>query len=92
MKTLVIAMAVLGLLATSATASQCPLLIKQLTDAMATMSPDDAKVKNAKALVEQARKLHSEGRHAESISKARDVVGDVRAQVRRSRLDRLESA
>jgi len=75
MKKLVIAVAALGLLAaTSATASQCPLLIKQLTDAMATMSPDDARVKSAQALVEQARKLHSEGRHADSIGKADEAA------------------
>jgi len=74
MKKLAIVIAMLGLLATSAIASQCPLLIKQLTDAMATMSPDDAKVKNARALVEQARKLHAEGRHADSIGKADEAA------------------
>ncbi len=74
MKRLLIAMTVLCLLATSAVANQCPLLIKQLTDAMATMNPDDAKVKNARALVEQAKKLHAEGRHAESIAKADEAA------------------
>jgi hypothetical protein len=74
MKRLLIALAVVGLLATSAAANQCPLLIKQLTDAMATMSPDDAKVKAARALVEQARKLHAEGRHADSIAKADEAA------------------
>jgi len=74
MKILVIAVLVVGLLAGSAGATQCPLLIKQLTDAMATMSPDDAKVKTARALVEQARKLHSEGRHADSIGKADEAA------------------
>lgn len=74
MKRLLIAMTMIGLLATSAAATQCPLLIKQLTDAMATMSPDDAKVKAARALVEQARKLHAEGRHADSIAKADEAA------------------
>lgn len=74
MKRLLIAMTIIGLLATSAAATQCPLLIKQLTDAMATMSPDDAKVKAARALVEQARKLHAEGRHADSIAKADEAA------------------
>ncbi len=74
MTRLLIAMMLLGLLATSAAATQCPLLIKQLTDAMATMSPDDAKVKAARALVEQARKLHAEGRHADSIAKADEAA------------------
>lgn len=74
MKRLLIALTVVGLLATSAAATQCPLLIKQLTDAMATLSADDAKVKTARALVEQARKLHSEGRHADSIAKADEAA------------------
>lgn len=74
MKRLLIVLTVVGLLATSAAANQCPLLIKQLTDAMATMRPDDAKVKAARALVEQARKLHAEGRHADSIAKADEAA------------------
>jgi hypothetical protein len=74
MKGLLIALTIVGLLATSATANQCPLLIKQLTDAMATMSGDDAKVKAARTLVEQAKKLHAEGRHAESIAKADEAA------------------
>jgi hypothetical protein len=74
MKRLLIALTVVGLLATSAAATQCPLLIKQLTDAMATMSADDAKVKTARELVEQARKLHAEGRHADSIAKADEAA------------------
>ena len=74
MKIVVIAVLLVGLLAGSAAATQCPLLIKQLTDAMAAMSPDDAKVKTARALVEEARKLHSEGRHADSIGKADEAA------------------
>jgi hypothetical protein len=65
---------VLALVVTSAAANQCPLLIKQLTDAMATMSAQDAKVKAARELVEQARKLHAEGRHADSIAKADEAA------------------
>jgi hypothetical protein len=74
MKPLLIALSIVGLLATSAGANQCPLLIKQLTDAMATMKADDAKVKAAQALVEQAKKLHAEGRHADSIAKADEAA------------------
>jgi hypothetical protein len=64
----------LALLATSAAATQCPLLIKQVTDAMATMNAQDAKVKTARELVEQARKLHAEGRHADSIAKVDEAA------------------
>ncbi len=74
MRALVIAIVLTGILATAASANQCPLLIKQLTDAMATMNPEDGKVKTARALVEQARKLHAEGRHADSIGKADEAA------------------
>jgi hypothetical protein len=68
------AVVALALLVTSASANQCPLLIKQLTDAMATMNAQDAKVKAAQELVDQARKLHAEGRHADSIAKADEAA------------------
>jgi hypothetical protein len=64
----------LGLLVTPAAATQCPLLIKQVTDAMATMNAQDAKVKTARELVDQARKLHAEGRHADSIAKVDEAA------------------
>jgi hypothetical protein len=70
----IVAVVVLGLLVTSAAAFQCPLLIKQLTDAMAPMNAQDAKVKTARDLVEQARKLHAEGRHADSIAKVDEAA------------------
>ncbi len=74
MKILAVALALLGLLATSAGASQCPLLIKQLTDAVAALPPGDARAKAARPLIEQARKLHAEGRHAESIARADEAA------------------
>jgi hypothetical protein len=46
-----LAVAVMGVLVAtgSAAAFQCPLLIKQLSDAVATMNPSDAKVKERSA-------------------------------------------
>ncbi len=61
----------------AAPAVQCPLLIKQLNDQVATFKPDDPKVKQARVLIEEAKKLHGEGSHA---------------HVRRSWLDRSASA
>lgn len=74
MRSATVALALLALLATSAAANQCPLLIKQLTDAVATRGPDDARTKTARDLIDQARKLHAEGRHAESIAKADEAA------------------
>jgi hypothetical protein len=73
-KTTITAILALGLLVTPAAATQCPLLIKQVTDAMATMNAQDAKVKTARELIEQARKLHVEGQHADSIAKVDEAA------------------
>ncbi len=54
----------------SAAAFQCPVLIKQLTDAAATMNPRDAKVNEGQRLIADADKLHAAGRHADSIATA----------------------
>jgi hypothetical protein len=73
-KTTITAVLAVGLLVTPAAATQCPLLIKQVTDAMATMNAQDAKVKAARELIEQARKLHAEGRHADSIARVDEAA------------------
>jgi hypothetical protein len=74
MRRALLALVTVGLLATTAVANQCPLLIKQLNDAVAARAPDDARARTARGLIEQARKLHAEGRHAESIAKADEAA------------------
>ena len=74
MRSALIALLTVALLATAAAANQCPLLIKQLSDAVAARAPDDARARTARGLIEQARKLHAEGRHAESIAKADEAA------------------
>ncbi len=74
MKALVIAIAALALVAGPAMANQCPLLIKQLNDAVGKMMADDAKVKQAKPLIAEAQKLHDGGKHADAIKKAEDAA------------------
>jgi hypothetical protein len=64
----------LALTATAASAFQCPTLIKQGKDAAATMKADDPKVKQATAKLDEAQKLHSEGKHAESVKTANDAL------------------
>jgi hypothetical protein len=69
-KTLAAAAMTLAFLAGPAMANQCPLLIKQLKDAIAKIPAGDAKAKQALALVDEAQKLHDTSAHAKSVEKA----------------------
>jgi hypothetical protein len=62
---------------------QCPLLIKQLTDEAAKLPPDDARVKKARPLIDEARKLHAEGSHAKSIAAADEAAGALGIQLKK---------
>jgi hypothetical protein len=64
----------LAALAGPAGASQCPLLIKQLKDAIAKLPAGDAKAKQAQALVDEAQKLHDSASHAKSVEKADEAA------------------
>ena len=72
MKTLMMALAVVGLVAGPAVANQCPLLIKQITDATAGKTDDASK--KAVALATEAKALHDAGKHAESVAKAQEAA------------------
>lgn len=74
MKRIVIAIAALFFLASPAIAGQCPTLIKQLNAAVGKLKEDDAKAKEAKVLIAEAQKLHSERNHADAIMKADDAA------------------
>ena len=74
MRAFVMAIAVLAFLAGPAMAGQCPLLIKQLNAAVEKMMADDAKVKEAKAMIADAQKLHEGGKHADSVKKCDDAA------------------
>ena len=74
MKVFVIAVALLTLLAGPAMASQCPLLIKQLNEAVGKMKADDAMVKKAKPLIAEAQKLHEGGKHADAVKKCEEAA------------------
>ena len=56
MKALVIAVALLAFLAGPVLAGQCPLLVKQLNEAVAKMKADDPKVTKAKPMIACANK------------------------------------
>ncbi len=56
-----------------ASASQCPLLIKQLKDGSAKIS--DAKKKaDVEKMIAEAQKLHDSGKHADSVKKAEEAA------------------
>lgn len=74
MKKFLVAMAALAFLAGPAMANQCPLLIKQLNEAVAKMKADDAKAKQGKELIAEAQKLHDTGKHADSVKKAEEAA------------------
>jgi predicted O-methyltransferase YrrM len=74
-RVLVASVAVLLLaVAAPAFASQCPTLIKQANDQIATMDQNSEKVKKAKELVAEADRLHKAGTHAESVAKAQEAL------------------
>lgn len=78
LKTLATAVALVLALSSSTWAFECPLLVKQLNDAVGTMKADDPKVKEAQELIAEASKLHAAGKHADSIAtaeKAAKVLG-----------------
>jgi len=69
----------LGLLASPALAGQCPLLIKQLNDAVGNRLDETAA--KAKGLIAQAQALHDDGvkmkdaaKHAESVAKCDEAA------------------
>lgn len=75
MKTLVIAIAVLVFVATPAMANQCPLLIKQINDAVdSRMAANDTAGSTARKLAQEAEALHKEGKHAEAVQKAEEAA------------------
>jgi hypothetical protein len=74
------ALAMVGLLAGPAFANQCPLLIKQVRDATAGKTDDASK--KAIALADDAEKLHKEGKHTESIAKAKEAADAIKLQLK----------
>lgn len=74
MKRFLIALAAVAFLAGPAMANQCPLLIKQLNEAVAKMKADDPNVKKGKDLIAEAQKLHDTGKHADSVKTAEEAA------------------
>jgi hypothetical protein len=64
--------------ASTASASMCPVLVKQGRDAAATMNQNDAKVKNAVPKLDETQKLHDGGKHADSLKLANEAAASLK--------------
>ena len=64
--------------AAPALANQCPTLIKQANEQIATMDQNSEKVKKAKELIAEADRLHKAGTHAESVAKAQEALATLK--------------
>ena len=80
MKTFLMALAMVGLLAGPALANQCPLLIKQIMDATAGKTDDASK--KAVVLATEAKALHEAGKHADSVAKAKEAAAAIKLDLK----------
>ncbi len=80
MKTFVMALAMVALLAGPVLANQCPLLVKQIQDATAGKTDDASK--KAVVLANEAKALHDAGKHADSIKKAQEAAAAINLQLK----------
>jgi hypothetical protein len=71
--TLFAAVAIVVVAGGPAYAFKCPTMIKEGKDAAAKMKADDPKVKGAVAKLDEAQKLHGEGKHADSVKTAEEA-------------------
>jgi len=67
------AVAIVAMAGGPAYAFKCPTMIKEGKDAAAKMKADDPKVKGAVAKLDEAQKLHGEGKHADSVKAAEEA-------------------
>jgi len=65
--------AIVVLAGSPAHAFKCPTMIKEGKEAAAKMKADDPKVVQATAKLDEAQKLHSEGKHADSVKAAEEA-------------------
>ena len=66
--------AIVALGGSPAYAFKCPTMIKAGKEAAAKMKADDPKVKQATAKLDEAQKLHGEGKHADSVKVADEAL------------------
>jgi hypothetical protein len=80
MKKILLALTLVLATAGAAFANQCPLLIKQISDATAGKTDDASK--KANALAAEAKALHDSGKHAESVAKAKEAAAAIKLELK----------
>jgi hypothetical protein len=80
MKKILMALVLVLATAGAAFANQCPLLIKQISDATAGKTDDASK--KANALAAEAKALHDSGKHAESVAKAKEAAAAIKLELK----------
>ena len=84
MKALLIGIIALAFLASPALAFQCPLLIKQVNDAVdQRMAGEDNAGSKARKLAKEAEALHKEGKHDESVAKLEEAAKAIGLQLKK---------
>jgi len=81
MKTFIMALAMVGLVAGPALANQCPLLVKQIMDATAGKTDDASK--KAVSLANEAKALHEAGKHADAVKKADEAAAAIKLTLKK---------
>ena len=80
MKKTLMALAMVLATAGAAFANQCPLRMKQISDATAGKTDDASK--KANALAAEAKALHDSGKHAESVAKAKEAAAAIKLELK----------
>lgn len=80
MKKILMALVLVLATAGAAFANQCPLLLKQISDATAGKTDDASK--KANALAAEAKALHDSGKHAESVAKAKEAAAAIKLELK----------
>lgn len=80
MKKILMVLALVLATAGAAFAGQCPLLLKQISDATAGKTDDASK--KATALAAEAKTLHESGKHADSIAKAKEAAAAIKLDLK----------
>lgn len=80
MKKILMALVLVLATAGAAFANQCPLLMKQISDATAGKTDDASK--KANALAAEAKALHDSGKHAESVAKAKEAAAAIKLELK----------
>ncbi|HLF48180.1 MAG TPA: hypothetical protein VJA45_02305 [Methylomirabilota bacterium] len=81
MKTFIMALAMVGLVAGPALANQCPLLVKQIMDATAGKTDDASK--KAVSLANESKALHDAGKHADAVKKADEAAAAIKLTLKK---------